>query len=153
MSDIVHALSALARVLHACRVAGVSDPATGRRVTDKQLRTLRELDPADPAMVTELAEYLGVTASTMSLNLGRLEAGGLVRRVRDPEDRRVMNVLLTPEGQRLVERAQALEPARIADVLGALLPEERRRALDGLALLAEAADRVVARGEAYIDAL
>ena len=153
MSDIVHALSALARVLHACRVAGVADPATGRRVTDKQLRTLRELDPADPVMVTELAEYLGVTVSTMSLNLGRLEAGGLVRRVRDPEDRRVMNVLLTPEGQRLVERAQALEPARIADVLGALLPEERRRALDGLALLAEAADRVVARGEAYIDAL
>lgn len=153
MSDVALVLSALTRVQHACRVPGLADAGSGVRLTDKQLRTLRQLDLVDPVMVTELAEYLGVTASTMSLNLGRLEASGLVSRARDPADRRVMNVLLTRLGERLLERAEALEPIRIADLLDALRPEDRRRALEGLALLADAADVVTARGEAYMEAL
>lgn len=153
MSDVALLSSALSRLQHACRVPGLADAGSGVRLTDKQLRTLRQLDLVDPVMVTELAEYLGVTASTMSLNLGRLEADGFVSRARDPADRRVMNVLLTGQGARVLERAEALEPVRIADLLDALRPEDRRRALEGLALLADAADVVTARGDAYLEAL
>ena len=153
MSDVALLSSALSRLQHACRVPGLADAGSGVRLTDKQLRTLRQLDLVDPVMVTELAEYLGVTASTMSLNLGRLEADGFVSRARDPADRRVVNVLLTGQGARVLERAEALEPVRIADLLDALRPEDRRRALEGLALLADAADVVTARGDAYLEAL
>jgi DNA-binding MarR family transcriptional regulator len=104
-------------------------------------------------MVTELADFLGVTASTMSLNLKRLQEAGVVRRSRDPADRRVVNVLLTGEGERLRTLATPYDPHRIAAVLERLRPEDRRRALDGLALLADAADAVSAAGRSYVEAL
>ena len=90
-------------------------------------------------MVTELADFLGVTASTMSLNLKRLEGAGLVLRTRDPDDARVMNVLLTPAGAEARDRAQTIDPQRVAAMLDRLRPEERRGAAETLARLADAA--------------
>lgn len=149
--EIAH--GALTRIVEACRKREVADADSGVRVTDHQARILLQLDDQDPAMVGELAEFLGVTASTMSLNLKRLEAAGCVRRSRDPDDRRVMNVRLTGVGQRIRERASLLDPVRIDAALQSLRPDERETALAGLALLADGADRVVARGDAYLQAL
>ena len=104
-------------------------------------------------MVTELAEYMGVTPSTMSLNLKRLEAGGFITRGRDPDDRRVMNVLLTEEGLSIREATHPLDGDRVDAMLRGLRPEDRRRALEGLAILARAADDLVARKRVYVDSL
>jgi DNA-binding MarR family transcriptional regulator len=101
---------------------------------------LGHLDLADPAMVTELAESLGVTPSTMSLTLGRLERAGLVSRERDPEDRRVMNVRLTEEGERIRETARPFDADSVDAALLRLRPDERREAVRGLALLADAVE-------------
>jgi DNA-binding MarR family transcriptional regulator len=91
-------------------------------------------------MVTELAEHMGVTASTMSLNLKRLREMGLVTSQRDPSDRRVMNVRLTQEGVQVRNELSALDPARVDAMLRSLGPEGRARAVLGLRLLAEAAE-------------
>lgn len=164
-SDAQVALGAILRLVDACRRRGAtlprpdsepgeaSDAGGSVRVSEKQVRILRQLDDRDPAMVGELADFLGVTPSTMSLNLTRLEAAGLVSRSRDPDDRRVMNVLLTDRGRRLRDAAAPFDPRRTDALLALLRPDERARALDGLALLAEAADRLTARGDAYLDAL
>jgi DNA-binding MarR family transcriptional regulator len=146
MSDIEMVLGALPRVDDALRTRSFRDAATGHRVTAHQLRILSNLDDADPSMVGELAEHMGVTASTMSLNLKRLEAGGFVSRARDPADRRVMNVRLTDAGRRAREAATLIDPERVDAMLRLMRPDERRRAMDGLAALAEAADRLVSRG-------
>lgn len=149
--EIAH--GALTRIVEACRKREVVDADSGVRVSDHQARILLQLDERDPAMVGELADFLGVTASTMSLNLKRLDAAGCVHRSRDPDDRRVMNVRLTPLGRRIRDRASLLDPARIDAALRSLRPDEREPALAGLALLAEGADRMVARGDAYLEAL
>lgn len=149
--EIAH--GALTRIVEACRRREVADSETGARVSDHQARILLQLDDRDPTMVGELADFLGVTASTMSLNLKRLEAAGCVRRSRDPDDRRVMNVRLTRVGRRIRDRASVLDPARIDAVLGCLRPDEREPALAGLGLLADGADRMVSRGDAYLEAL
>ena len=47
----------------------------------------------------------------MSPLLKRLEAGGYIKRSRDPEDERSLNLALTPEGKRLRRRALAIPPA------------------------------------------
>ena len=101
----------------------------------------------------ELAEYLKVTPSTMSLNLKRLEEAGLVTRSRAPEDRRAMNVLLTAEGTALRDSVPALDPARIDTLLNRLRPDDRERAMTGLSLLAEAATRLDADHARYVRAL
>jgi DNA-binding MarR family transcriptional regulator len=145
-SDIEIVLRTLPRVHFACRARGVSDPARGIEVSEHQARILGLLDPSDPAMVTELAEAMGVTPSTMSLNLKRLEEGGWITRQRDPADRRVTNVRLSAEGARLRGELGELDVGRVDALLRTLGPEERRLALQGLLALAEGADALMAGG-------
>jgi len=104
-------------------------------------------------MVTELAEYMGVTASTMSLNLKRLSETGFISRERDPDDRRVMNVRLTEAGGMIREALRELDPGRVEAMLTSLSGEERRLVVRGLAVLADAADGLVAQGSDYIRSL
>ena len=138
MSDVETVLSALPRILFACRVRDIS--AAGANVSAHQGRILAQLDPADPTMVTELAGSMGVTPSTMSLNLKRLREAGLVVCERDPEDRRVVNVLLTEAGERAKAALRFLDVGRVEAMLESLWPDDRRRAIEGLAALADAAD-------------
>ena len=65
---------------------------------------------------------------------------------RDPEDRRVMNVRLTEAGERARSSVRPLDVDRVDAMLRTLRPEDRRRALEGLTILAEAADALLARG-------
>ena len=142
-SDVQLVSEMLSRIHFACR-ARVTRVGDGLEVSEHQARILGLLDPDDPAMVSELAEAMGVTASTMSLNLKRLEERGLITRQRDPADRRVMNVRLSGYGAEVREGLGELDVARVDAVLRALGREERRLALRGLLVLAEAADAVVA---------
>jgi len=140
MSDIETILSALMRIRHACRQRVVRVPEDGSRVSAHQANLLGYLDRDDPTMVTELAEQLGVTVSTMSLTLKRLEASGFVRRERDPADRRVTNVRLTEAGERVRDARSDLDPERVAAMLMQLDRASRADALRGIVLLAEAGD-------------
>ncbi len=125
----------------------------GPRVTPQQMEVLRSLHPSEPVMVGELADHLGVTPSTVSLMLKRMEERGLVARRRDPADRRAMNVYLTPEGEALAEAWSDLDPELLDRVLLALDPVRRTQVLRGLNILAEAADRFVRAGGAHVAAL
>jgi DNA-binding MarR family transcriptional regulator len=140
MSDLQIVLSTLPRIHEACRARTPPGAPVDRKVSKHQVRILGFLDDIDPTMVTELAEHMGVTASTMSLNLKRLREMGLVTSQRDPSDRRVMNVRLTQEGVQVRNELSALDPARVDAMLRSLGPEGRARAVLGLRLLAEAAE-------------
>jgi DNA-binding MarR family transcriptional regulator len=142
MSDAEIVLSALPRILLACRVRAVSGGTT--TVSAHQGQILSQLDRDDPTMVTELAASMAVTPSTMSLNLKRLREAGLVTCERDPDDRRVMNVRLTEAGARAKAALRPLDAERVEAMLEALWPEDRQRALEGLAALADAADGLAA---------
>ena len=153
MSDVDFVLHAMPRIADLLRIRSW-DRGRGRgQVTEHQIRLLRQLDHTDPVMVGELAEYLGVTPSTMSLNLKRLEEAGLVTRSRAPEDRRAMNVLLTAEGTALRDSVPAMDPARVDALLTSMRPDDRERAMTGLSLLAEAATRLDADHARYVSAL
>lgn len=152
MADYQILTDAVERVRHACRPRFVEDPEGGTRVSAHQGRVLAFLDEEDPAMVGELAEHLGVTASTMSLNLRRLEAAGYIRRERDPADGRVMNVRLTVSGARAREAHQDLDPERVDRLLALLEPQTRPEAVRALALLGDAADRLLRREREDVEA-
>ncbi len=152
MADYQILTDAVERVRRACRPRMVRDPEGGAPVSAHQGRVLAFLDEEDPAMVGELAEHLGVTASTMSLTLKRLEGAGYVRRDRDPVDGRVMNVRLTEAGARARDAQRELDPERVTRLLGLLAPEARPEALRTLALVADAADRLLRREREDVDA-
>ena len=152
MADFQTVLDALPWIRAAGRPRFHQDPEGGTRVSAHQARVLALLHPRDPAMVGELAEHLGVTASTMSLTLKRLEEAGYVRRDRDPLDRRVTNVRLTEAGVRVRDGTRELDPERVERMLSLLTPEERRDALRGVTLLALAAQRLSRREEEDVEA-
>ncbi|MBM3388726.1 MAG: MarR family transcriptional regulator [Betaproteobacteria bacterium] len=54
-----------------------------------------------------LAKMLSLTAPKLSMVLDRMQARGLIERKPDPQDRRSVRVILTPQGERL---ARKLEP-------------------------------------------
>ena len=87
----------------------------------------------------ELARIIGVDTGAMTRTLDRLEAKGLLRRVRCQEDRRVVKLELTDAGQ-----AQAREiPHRIAKVLNVHL---RGFSADEAAQLRHLLARMLANG-------
>jgi DNA-binding MarR family transcriptional regulator len=133
------------RIYFACHTRHVKDPKTRRQVSAHQASILDHLDETDPTALLELARHMGVTVSTMSLNVERLVRRGYVRRTRDAEDRRRLRLLLTASGLRLREASTVLEPERVAAMLQELDAEELARALKGLELLARAAERRMAR--------
>lgn len=53
---------------------------------------------------TKLAEAMGITGATLTHHLNALEDQGLIRRWRDPSNRRVQQVALTDEGTALFDR-------------------------------------------------
>ena len=56
------------------------------------------------ARVTDLALFLGVDKSSMSGLIDRAERRGLMARDKNPEDRRALDVFLTPAGLDLTQR-------------------------------------------------
>ena len=51
-----------------------------------------------------IAEAMGISGATLTHHLSALEARGLVRRWREPGNRRVQQTALTPAGEELFER-------------------------------------------------
>lgn len=109
-------------------------------LTMAQLKTLFTLCCAQPVTVSELAEWLGISAPTASYLVDRLVQAGLVDRAEDPADRRRTLVQLTAAGEDLTRRLRQGN----RDVLVPLLEQldmEDLEALDrGLAALARAAE-------------
>jgi DNA-binding MarR family transcriptional regulator len=86
-------------------------------LTSAQWGPLLRLKTEGGSTVAELARWLNADAGAMTRLLDRLEKKGLCKRVRSTEDRRVVQVELTPDG----EAAIAKVPAVLAEVLNAHL--------------------------------
>lgn len=90
------------------------------------LLTLYRSAPPQGLSPGELTGLMAVGASSVTNRLDRLEAGGLVERLPDPEDARARRVRLTGAG---VARVEALLPEHLANeaaLLSALTEAEQR---------------------------
>ena len=96
------------------------------------------------ATVAELARWLQSDAGATTRLLDRLEKKGLCKRVRSTEDRRVVEVELTPEG----DAAIAEVPAVLADLLNAHLAGFSKTEWQALKTYLQ---RMLANGEALRD--
>jgi len=79
----------------------------------------------------ELARRAELTSGTMTTRLDHLEREGLVRRTRDPGDRRSVIVELTAKGRRKVEQTVGVQGEKEKLLAAALTPKEMEQ-LNGL---------------------
>lgn len=139
-SDAVRQLLELyPRIYFACHRRHVRDPKSQRILSAHQGSILDHLDEREPLMLLELARHMGVTPSTMSLQIEQLVTKGYVIRERDARDGRRLKLRLSASGVRVREANSVLDTERVSKMLGRLSVEERAAGLAGLALLARAA--------------
>jgi DNA-binding MarR family transcriptional regulator len=77
-------------------------------LTNAQWVPLFKLYMGSASTVAELSRVCSLDTGGMTRLLDRLEAKGLVRRVRSSEDRRVVNLELTPEGREVAQGIPAV---------------------------------------------
>jgi DNA-binding MarR family transcriptional regulator len=79
----------------------------------------------------DLARIADLSSGAMTNRLDQLESAGLVRRLRDPDDRRGVLVEPTEEGRRLWEQAIGVQ-ARKENLIASALEEDEKEQLNNL---------------------
>ncbi|MGI8554367.1 MAG: MarR family winged helix-turn-helix transcriptional regulator [Dehalococcoidia bacterium] len=85
-----------------------------------------------PLPLSKLARLLVQEAQSVTSLVDRLESRGLVRRVPDSKDRRVINVELTPDGESLFDRIYPAAHQGISEIFAGLNPRELHALTDSL---------------------
>ena len=132
------------RIYFACHRRDTRDPQNGRLVSEHQVQILDHLNEFAALSLTALADLMGVTAGTMSVAVDRLVKGGYVSRAIDGDDRRRVLLRLSRTGAQLCEAHSVLDPELIGAMIAQLPEDDRAKALDGLAILARAANDATA---------
>ncbi|QGQ24923.1 MarR family transcriptional regulator [Gimesia benthica] len=94
------------------------------------LATLRRAGDPQGLTPTELMEAVMLSSGAMTNRIDRLEEQGLVERRPSPNDRRSLQVLLTAEGRKVVDKAVADRLDEAEDALCGLKAEERDQLAD-----------------------
>lgn len=100
-----------------------------RGVTLHQLGALRQLE-AGPLAMHELARRLGVGASSATQLVDRLMNHGLVERIPDPGDRRLLRVSLTPSAAQAVKEFKEHRRHQLTALLAPLTDAELQTFVD-----------------------
>jgi len=100
-------------IIDALRIQGWSEDG----LTIPQMRLLWALRDEDGLPVGVLADHLGVNPSTITGHVDRLVRQGLVRRVEDPADRRIVRNFLTQEGDATVGALRRIAGTFIVNIL------------------------------------
>ncbi|WP_372452458.1 MarR family transcriptional regulator [Pseudonocardia oceani] len=116
-------------------------------LTPTSLGVLGVLARGRPASHRDLAAALGIAPATLTPAVDALERGGLVRRVRDTTDRRVVQVRATDAG--LARYAAAVDAA--ARELGARVPPPSGAVRDYLVAVVAAAEEIAYGRDASAD--
>jgi len=88
---------------------------------------------------------MSVRGSTLSAAIHRLERLGYLQSKRMPRDRRTVALTLTPQGAKAMAETSVLDSERVGAVLAILNRSERKRALEGLELLAKASRQTMSK--------
>jgi DNA-binding MarR family transcriptional regulator len=121
----------MSSLLEVARAVGqrLEDALTSVGLSTAKYGVLKQLVEAGrPLALGELAEFQCCVRSNMTQLVDRLEADGLVRRVDDPADRRVVRAELTALGHQR-QREGARQANRVEEEFAAALPESQRQAL------------------------
>jgi DNA-binding MarR family transcriptional regulator len=113
----------------------------GTTITGGQVEILALISRKPGVGINELAGHEGISAPSMSNAVDKLEAAGLVTRVRGiAGDRRRVDIAVTPEGARVLRSARSSRTAWLAEQLRRLTPEQTaalEAAIEPLAALVE----------------
>ena len=116
-----------------------TEPWLELNMSTPQLKALLLISEEEGIRMRELARKLGGSFSNATVLVDRLVDRGLVERLADPQDRRVVLVRSTGEGRRLIEQLFTSWQILSAPLLEALDPQDLSTVRAALRALLEAA--------------
>jgi len=108
-------------------LARLARRTTHPQLTESQFGTLEALYHLGPMSQTEICGKLLKSGGNTTLVVDNLERHGLVTRQRGEDDRRVVMVALTPQGNQLIATIFPEHAAAVAAEMSVLTPEEQRQ--------------------------
>lgn len=127
---LVEDLISLARLLRPGRDSGM---------TPQQYWLLRQLRREGSLSIGELAQTLGITTGSVTVACKRLEHAGLLTRVRQQTDERVVQVTLTEQGRARIDELRHRKREALARWLDVLDQREQETLQEMIERLLEAA--------------
>lgn len=123
-------LGYLIRTTHKVMSRRLASELARHGIAFKQYFYLRALLEEDHISQIELSERVGMNRATVTSVVDTMEREGLVRRIADPDDRRVYLIALTPKGRKLrepiMETIASIQAAASAGLSARELAEFRR---------------------------
>lgn len=93
-------------------------------VSPSMLSALATIERLGPCTLGDLAATERIQPPTVTRVVNRLHEEGLVDRIADPADRRIIRVQLSPTGKTFLQRARTRKNAYLARTLRSLDPSE-----------------------------
>jgi DNA-binding MarR family transcriptional regulator len=138
-------LMRLVQALRAIQVCTGAYPWPLLDMTMGQLKAVMLLVPTGRVRTRELADSLGIAPSAATTLVDRLVKQKLATRLDDETDRRIVWIHPTAEAQSVYEDLLAAKEDVLAEVFKEVPASERTNVKQSIKLLAEAADRVLAK--------
>ncbi|OGO52134.1 MAG: hypothetical protein A2148_12555 [Chloroflexi bacterium RBG_16_68_14] len=137
------------------RALAVADPIRlrfwdNRGLTMPQLRLMFLLLQQDGRAVGELAELMNVRPATVTGLTDRLVRHKLIVRLADEDDRRVVRIVLTHEGRRVVGEIETAARAYLDAVFQRMGEDAVRRLIAGFEQFSAAANEALREGAAQV---
>ncbi len=107
----------------------------GANLSVVQFRALVYVDRNPGTSLSAVAEHLGLTLPTVSAMIDGMVGDGLVRRVECADDRRRVELSLTPQGEKLLWKATEGTEQRLGEILSGLSLHERDQVFEVMKLL------------------
>jgi DNA-binding MarR family transcriptional regulator len=136
-SDAAEVMTSLRRLVRMIRLAD-RDARAGHDLSAAQLFVLHSLSTAPASSLAELARRTLTDQSSVSTVVAKLVAKKLVKRSTSALDRRRAELVVTPAGQRLVDKAPQLLQTRIIEAVAAMPDKPRKELVRSLERLVEA---------------
>ncbi|MDH5506454.1 MAG: MarR family transcriptional regulator [Anaerolineae bacterium] len=106
-------------------------------LSKSQMSTLLLLHNKGACGVSDISEYLGITAPASSQLLNRLVEDNLIERLEDPVDRRVKRIVLTDHGHGIIQESFCVHQTMLTHLTDKLSKSEQALVNKALTLLLE----------------
>ena len=103
----------------------LSQRGTLGELTESQFGVLETLYHLGSMCQNQIAAKILKSSGNLTMVIDNLEKHGLVRRVRDLEDRRKVQVSLTDQGRQLIGQVFPVQVTAITEEMSALTPQEQ----------------------------
>jgi DNA-binding MarR family transcriptional regulator len=137
--DVLEVQRLYPQIYIACHTDHVRAASTAWRISSQDASILVHLDRESGLSPRALAAHLSVAPSTLSAAIARLSEMGYLTSRPGEADRRKRELRLTARGAEAIASTSVLNAERVQALLNKLKPDERKTALRGLTLLAQAA--------------